>query len=245
MVAAVEDGLELTLANHRRLRLFGVEAPRAASFDNAAEARARESLGAWLIGRRVAYEALGPAPDRWGRMAALVIPREAPEGTAGLAVAPALIDAGLARARVEPGGQACLTRLLALETGARADHRGLWAEPAYAVVAASDRAILAARAGEIAIVEGTVLNVGRTAGRLYLNFGPIRGVDFAATVATKTARTFEAAGMAVDKLAGSMVRLRGLLDARFGPQIELFDPQALEIVSRGRVSPQSGPLARQ
>ena len=75
--------------------------------------------------------------------------------------------------------------------------------------------------------------VGATASRTYVNFGPIRTVDFAATVARNNLAAFEKAGAALSGLSGKVVRVRGLLETRFGPQIELADPEAIEIRAEG------------
>jgi hypothetical protein len=80
------------------------------------------------------------------------------------------------------------------------------------------------------LVEGRVASLGETAARFYLNFGPRRGSDFAITLPKRDANALEKAGLKVHDLVGKRLRVRGLLDATFGPQMELSDPDGLELV---------------
>ena len=234
-LADIDDRLEITLEDGSRARLFGVEPADAAS-----GARAAVELRALLTDRDLGVDFLSGAPDRWGRRPALIrFSAPATEGAADatISLAEAVIDAGLARARVEPGPIACLAPLFALEARARAANLGIWADPINAPIPAENRDILWAHVGRNVIVEGRVTSVGETAARLYLNFGPIRTVDFAATLSRATLKFFATAGVDPRRLTGARVRVRGLLDARFGPQVEIVHPAAIEIVAPGAVSP--------
>ena len=228
-VASIDDRLEIALEDGRRLRLAGVEPPRVSPADPARPARTRDQLRAWLTkpGLRVDLELLAAVPDRWNRLPARLF---APGGDGTpQSVAEAVVEAGLARVVIDALARPCLRPLLALEAKARRSGLGLWRDPAFAVTPAADRAGLAARAGEVLLVEGLVSGVGATASRTYVNFGPIRTVDFAATVARNNLAAFEKAGAALSALSGKVVRVRGLLETGFGPQIELADPEAIEI----------------
>ena len=83
-------------------------------------------------------------------------------------------------------------------------------------------------------MEGLVSGVGATASRTYVNFGPIRTVDFAATVGRNNLAAFEKSGVILAQLSGKVVRVRGLLETQFGPQIELADPEAIELAAGTR-----------
>jgi hypothetical protein len=65
-----------------------------------------------------------------------------------------------------------------------------------------------------------------------VNFGPIRTIDFAASIGRFNLAAFEKGGTPLASLSGKMVRVRGLLETQFGPQIELADPEALEIAGQ-------------
>ncbi len=231
-VEAVDQRLEINLEDGRRLRLAGVEAPRASAADPARPARTRDQLQGWLTqpGLTVDLELLAASPDRWSRLPARLF---APGGDRSLqSVGEAVVEAGLARVEIDPLARPCLRPLLALEAKARRERLGLWADPAFAVMSAADRDALTLRAGEILLVEGRVNAVGSASGRIYLNFGPIRTVDFAATVARNNVAAFGKNGVSFESLSGKAVRVRGLMETQFGPQIELSDPEALEIPMR-------------
>ena len=232
-VAGVDVRLEITLEDGRRLRLPGVEAPKASAADPARPARSAGQLRAWLMrpGLEARLELLAAAPDRWSRLPARLF---APGGDGAVqSVGEAIIEAGLARVEIDPLARPCLRGLLALEAKARRERLGLWADPAFAVLRAADRDALSLRAGEMLLVEGRVTGVGSAASRSYLNFGPIRTVDFAAVVARANVAVFEKSGLSLQTLEGRFVRLRGLMETQFGPQIELMDPEALEL-TQGR-----------
>ena len=242
-LVSVDERLELTLENGLRLRLSGVEPPRATPANPRLALDARDKLQALLVGREIAYAPLAQAPDRWGRMEANVL---APIGTDSpqLNLAEIIIDAGLARAQPEPGARACISLLLRREAAARAERLGLWADPAYAIIPGVNRDGFVNRGGEILVVEGLVVGFGETRFRTYLNFGPIRTVDFAVTLRPPALKLFETAGLHPRDLEGKRVRVRGQLDTRFGPQIDIVEPAAIEILNGAAKLPQSRPLAR-
>jgi hypothetical protein len=174
---------------------------------------------------RPAARYAGPSAPRLGRAAA-------PPGTtsADIGIAEAILDAGLARYRPDAAAHPCRDLLLAAESEARATKIGLWADPYYAVLNTGDRAAFANPRTGMVIVEGVAASIGETAARYYLNFGPSRGSDFAITLPKRGANALEKAGLKVQDRVGKRLRVRGLLDATFGPQMELTDPDQLELI---------------
>ncbi len=241
-VVSIDERLELTLDTGARLRVAGVEPPRATPANPRLALDARDRLSAWLVGLEVRVRALSAAPDRWGRQEASVA---APAGTGGpvLSVAEALVDAGLARTLPEPSIRGCAAGLLAREQAARDAGLGLWRDPAYSILPAEDRSAFQGRGGEIVLVEGVVTGIGETRARTYVNFGEIRSVDFSLTIRRQTMKTLESAGLRPADFRGRALRVRGQLDTRFGPQIEVMEPSAIEFTGGRPVLPQSGPPA--
>jgi endonuclease YncB( thermonuclease family) len=229
-VAKVEPNLELALTDGRNLTLAGLDPPRDTPDHPRLATDAREKLAAWLDGREIAVRALADKPNRFGRIPARLF--AAPPGAAAgadIGIAEAILDAGLARYRPDAAAHACRESLLAAEAEARTAKIGLWADPAYAILPAGDRAAFATPRTGMVLVEGTPASLGETAARFYLNFGRSRA-DFAMTLPKRGANALEKAGIKVQDLVGKRLRVRGLLDATFGPQLELTDADQLELI---------------
>jgi len=241
-VVSVDERLELALENGIRLKIAGVDPPRPTPGDPDLDFRARDRLAQWLVGQEILFRPLAPGPDRWGRVVAFVFavaPETTPASTNGpgaaqLPVGEALIDAGLARYEPSAAARPCRSALLAAEAGARASGLGLWADPYYAIIAAADRLSFAEKAGSSVIVEGRIAGIASRRPRITLYFGPRRGGDFSVTILPRNSKTYEAAYASLAGLTGQTVRVRGLLDTRFGPQIEISDPDEVEAAGQGQ-----------
>lgn len=220
VVASIAPGLEPVLTDGRRLSIAGVEPPPGAQGETA-----RKALGDWLTGREVRLHILAAAPDRWGR---IPVHLHAQDLTGRLTLAAhALVDAGLARVRVHAEAGGCLAELLRAEQVARAAREGIWVLEAYRVRNANRPDDLGS--GWI-LAEGRVSSVNETRNRTYINFGPARNVDLAVTIPRQTLRSFTAAGLEVKQLRGKVIRVRGLVERRPGPQIEAVLPQTIEVL---------------
>jgi len=149
--------------------------------------------------------------------------------------------------RYEPSAAArpCRSALLAAEAGARASGLGLWADPYYAIIAAADRLILRREGWLVRYCEGRIIGIASRRPRITLYFGPRRGGDFSVTILPRKSKTFDAAYSSLAGLTGQTVRVRGLLDIRFGPQIEISDPDEVEAAGQGQDAAEpSSPVAR-
>ncbi|MGH6848036.1 MAG: thermonuclease family protein [Methylocella sp.] len=247
-VVSVDERLELTLENGIRLKIAGVDPPRPTPGDPDLDVRARDRLAQWLGGQEIFFRPLEPGQDRWGRVVAFVF-AVAPESTnrpgpARLPVGEALIDAGLARYEPSAAARPCRSALLAAEASARASRLGLWADPYYAIIPAADRSSFAEKAGSTVIVEGRITGVASRRPRITLYFGPRQGWDFSVTILPRNSKTFETAYASLSGLTGQTVRVRGLLDIRFGPQIEISDPDEVEAAGQGQDSAAGSPAPR-
>ena len=140
----------------------------------------------------------------------------------------------------EPEARSCQADFLAAEARGRAQGRGLWQDPYYAVIAATDTAAFAERAASNVIVEGLVRDIEIRPRRSYLFFGPRHSGGLVVTILQRDVKIFERAGFAVRALIGKQIRIRGLLDLRFGPQIAIADPASMEILSASGGGPDGG-----
>jgi endonuclease YncB( thermonuclease family) len=249
-VTSVNERLELTLVDGLQLKITGVDPPRPTPGNSELDILARDRLAQWLVGQDITFRPLEPGIDRWGRTPAFVFAplqeaAKAPEQPF-LPVGEALLNAGLARYESGPAARACKASLLADEAAARAAGLGLWADPYYAVIAAADRPSFAEKVGTAVIVEGRITAIADRRPRIMLYFGPRQGWDFSVTIFQRQ-NAFDGAYATLAALSGRMVRVRGLLDTRFGPQIEISDPDEIEVIEHPRdaeAAPPSTPAPR-
>ena len=224
---SVNGRLEVLLDDGRLLRLAGLEATHPAAADPARLEAARADLSDWTLGAPLELISLRAGSDRWGRSGGRLFLA----GADGLpSLAQALVEAG--HARVDPAGEArpCIAVLYGAEARARAARRGIWADPAFAVLEASAPETLGARIGEIVLVQGIVASVGASRGRTYLNLGAGgRGAPYVSLSRTQL-QAFERAGQSPAALVGRTIRVRGLLDMRPGPRIQIAGPESVEVV---------------
>ena len=221
--AKVHARLEIELQDGRLIR-----APHLAPFEASARGslrmeQARAALADWTRGEALALPQRLPLADRWGRILTPVF------GASGQDLGLRLVAQGLMRvgpSHTDP----CLSPLLAAEIQARNAKLGLWADSYYSVLSAHSSAALAAHAGEFVIAEGMVQRSGQTTARIYLDLGPARGSNLSVTFSRQNAKAFADGGIVPDALVGKTIRVRGLLEYRARPQIEIYTPAAVEVM---------------
>lgn len=229
-IVAIEEDLALLTDDGRRVVLAGLEFPSNVELRE----RSRARLSALLADEPLVFLAVGAsAPDRWGRLAAgLFVLGEGAEASL-LSVGELLLRSGMARARPDAAAIACRNDFLAAERHARDQRLGVRASGDYVVIDAGRREALLDRKGMV-LVEGVVSGTGEAGGSLYLNLGPRRGVDFAVVIWKRNLEAFERAGLRPRMLVGRRVRVRGLLDTRFGPRMEIATPAEIEVLDAAR-----------
>ena len=220
-VAAVRDGRTLSLKDGRTLRLAGI----------IVTADARATLQRIAGGKILRLGKLGPDRDRYGRLVALAF-----AGDARQSLQQALLAAGDARVGPHVGDMACARALLATEKAARTARRGLWADPRFLPINASNIGRLRAEKGKFVLVEGKVLSVHATSGTIYLNFGRRWTRDFSVIILRRRRRNFAAAGIDPMQLRGRTLLVRGFVEMRRGPIIEAEAPEQIELAN-GLISP--------
>ena len=233
IVTAVTDGDTVILDDGRVVRMIGIQAPKLPldrpdfqPWPLAPEARA--ALVALALDKPVRLGFGGESVDRYGRVLAHVFV-DGPEGAVW--AQQAMIELGLARVYSFPDNRACLDLLFAAEGRARLGRLGIWADPYYSTRAADQPGDLLARAGQYELVEGRVLLADKNGGRVYLNFGRFWKEDFTAVIEAPALRLFAKAGIDPLLLENALVRIRGWVDDRDGPRIEVTHPEQIEVLA--------------
>jgi len=227
--AGARDGATLRLADGREVRLAGIVAANDLDGDRGAVERASAALDRLVAGKRVLLYPSRGGNDRHGRILAQVAlaDSDAP-WVQGLLVAD-----GIVRVGPEAGEPACSEALIAKERAARAAGAGLWTEPRFSVESASNLPALNAAIGRFALVEGTVVRVGETTSRTYIDFGRRYRESFTIVIPREARAAFRAAGIDLASLRGKRIRGRGVLFLSGGPAIEIRKPASIEIVQGG------------
>jgi endonuclease YncB( thermonuclease family) len=230
-VARILDGETVALDDGTELRLVGALAPRAIDADAEggtwpAEAAAMEALRALLLGKSVELRFGGARADRYGRVQAQAF---LIEGDERRWVQGALLQQGQARAYALGGGRSCLAELLAAERPAREARLGLWGDAAYRARPAGKRSELLRYRATFQIVEGTIVSVGQTRSRIYLNFDRNWRRGFSVSLRRGDADLLGAYAGNPSALQGRRVRVRGWIGQRRGaPVIDLSAGGAIE-----------------
>lgn len=163
---------------------------------------------------------LSPDKDRHGRVRAQVF-------VGDFWLQKELLGRGLARVEISPDRTECAAELFAAETRARVVRRGLWGSSAYAVRTPQNVGL---DIDTFQIVEGRVLTTNVKNGRAFLNFGSDWRTDFTAVVDPVDMGNFRATGVDPRSYAGQTIRVRGWVQRHHGPEIEVPNPQGIEVV---------------
>jgi endonuclease YncB( thermonuclease family) len=231
-VKGVDERLDIALADGRILHIAGLDPPRPTPDAPGRDSAARDQLAAKLLGQNIGLLPVAQKPDRWGRIPVLAfqetLSRVSSEPDSSLAVF--LLRAGLARVKPQAEIRPCLKEWLATEADARSRRLGLWADPYYAIIAADDSSGFAEKAATDVIVEGRLAEAASSQFGLRLKLGSGRGRGFSVIILQRNIKIFERASMNFNSLIGRSLRVRGLLDTRFGPQIEIASPDEIELI---------------
>jgi micrococcal nuclease len=235
VVVQVTDGDTVVLDSGLVVRLIGTQAPKLPlgregypTWPLAPEAKAE--LERLALNRTVQLGYGGEEVDRYERALAHLFV----EGDDGRLTWAQLhmVENGLARVYSFPDNRQCLTELYAAEGRARAERLGIWSDPYYSVRTAERPSELVDRAGNYELVEGRVLLADRSGSRVYLNFGRFWKEDFTVVIEAPALRIFAEAGLDPMTLDGALVRVRGWVDDRDGPRIEVTHPEQIEVLAR-------------
>ena len=227
------DGQAFMLADGREIRLAGIVVPPPTSDPDATgkiprrpEIQARAALETAAAGHDVILRTDQPAPDRYGRWHAFAFVKR--EGLERL-LQHDMLELGLALVASRVGALACARGLLAAEEKARAAGVGIWSDPEAVRNADEPKALLLER-GRLTVVESRVLSVRESGGTIYVNFGRRWSEDFTVTIPKRDERRFVAAGLTLKTLERRRVRVRGFIEERGGPWIEVRHPEQIELL---------------
>lgn len=234
-VVEVTDGDTVVLDSGLVVRLIGTQAPKLPlgregfpSWPLAPEAKS--ALEALVLHKSVQLGYGGEEVDRYDRALAHLFVSDGNEDLVWAQLH--MVQTGLARVYSFPDNRQCLDQLFAGEAQARAERLGIWADPYYSVRAAERPAELAGLAGSYELVEGRVLLADRSGSRVYLNFGRIWKEDFTVVLEAPALRLFAQDGLDPLTLDGALIRVRGWVDKRDGPRIEVTHPEQIEVLAR-------------
>lgn len=228
-VVRVIDSETVLLDDHQEVRLIGALAPRSPDLAPNAQAWPEEeaamaALKAMVLGRSVSLATAGRAEDRYGRkLAHLFVDRDGERAW----VQGELLSGGHARAYGLPGSYACMRELLAHERAARDAGSGLWANAAYAIRSARATRDLLRRRNSYELVVGKVAKVATTKARTYINFGADWRSDFTAGIEQRVLKANPAWAATLAGLEGKRVEVRGWIQYRNGPYIDIEDPSQI------------------
>jgi endonuclease YncB( thermonuclease family) len=225
-VARLEVNGALILDDGRAVMLEGIRLPKGAE-DHASDVIAHQAvsmLSNLARDRTITIGLRSPTEDRYARLRAQILTGAGQEPW----LQRALLEQGLARVAPMPARGECTDKFYAAEREARLARHGLWALSAYAV-RSSDH-VPAGDAGTFQIVQGRVLTADVKEGRAYLDFGLDWRTDFTVTVSAEDLPAFRSANVDPRGFAGKLVRVRGIVDQRSGPEIEIATPLAIEVL---------------
>ena len=212
-VVEVIDARTFRLQDGREVRLAGIE-----PMDGDAAALTR-----LIAGRDVTLHGATDTPDRYGRQPAFAFLDDATPS-----VQSQLLAQGAALASLAVLDQDCAADFAASEASARQVRAGLWGQAGVIKNAESPGGVLA-DVGRFRLVEGRVLSVRTAGATTYLNFGRNWTQDFAVTISRRMMVTLEAAGISPKSFERRRIRIRGFIERRGGPRIEVVRVGQIEV----------------
>ena len=216
-VVEIVDARSFRLQDGREVRLAGIEPiPE--------RVMTGEALGGILTNRDVILRGEEDTPDRYGRQPAFVFPVGSETS-----VQEELLSQGKALVSATVTNKECAAALMGGENAARREKRGIWADRAVIKNAESPGDILTG-IGRFTLVEGKVLSVRQAGTTTYLNFGRNWTRDFAVTISRRASAVFEAAGILPKSFENRRIRVRGFVEARGGPRIEVLRVGQIELL---------------
>jgi endonuclease YncB( thermonuclease family) len=226
-VKALEADATLALADGRKLRLAGIDLP----LHGPAAREARQALSELALGKTLELRLAGAPRDRQGRVLA-----QAFVGTQW--IEGELLRRGFALVHSTADTRLGVAAMLRIERQARRYRRGLWADPAYAIV---DAGAAAKAAGSFRLVSGTVAAAAKTSRGILLRFGPEESGTLAAVIDARALQLCREAGIDPLALTGKRLLIRGFIDGTRRPLMTITHPEQIEILRARKTAPAKPP----
>jgi endonuclease YncB( thermonuclease family) len=214
-VTEIIDGRSFRLSDGREIKLGGIEL----------FAKDTGTLAALIKDKDVTLHGPDDTPDRYGRQTAFAF-----LAGSDVSVQAQLLAQGAALAAADVPDRDCAAALLAAEAEARSAKKGIWAATNVIKNAESADDILTG-IGRFVLVEGRVVSVRQAGTMTYLNFGRNWTRDFAATISRRMMPGVESSGLTLKSLENRRIRVRGWVEARPGPRIEVVRAGQIEVLS--------------
>lgn len=233
IVVAVVDGDTVLLDDGSKVRMIGIQAPKLPlgreGFETWPLAElAKTTLEEMLLGAEVQLRFGGAKRDRHGRVLAHIFAM----GQTEIWAQQEMLQAGLARVYSFSDNRFCLNELYVAEAVARTERRGIWTHPFYKMRRADKPDALLQQAGSYELVEGRVMAAERAGSNVYLNFGRYWKEDFTVVIDRQAQKAFTKSDIDPLSYEGALVRVRGWIDDRDGPRIEVTHPEQIEVLAR-------------
>jgi micrococcal nuclease len=232
-VTKIIDGDTFVIDRGREVRLVGLQAPKLPlgrrGFDPwPLGDEAKRALNEIALGKTVRLMYGGSREDRHGRILAhILILEDEAQKSKGTWLAGEMISRGMARVYTFRDNRSCAVELLAVEKVARDEGLGIWSDKFYRV-RSSDK--VDKDVDTFQLVEGEVQAAAMRSNGAYLDFGQDWRTDFSLYIAKRNLKRFEKADLNIMSLAHQNIRVRGWIDYRSGPIIELTHPEQIELL---------------
>jgi micrococcal nuclease len=227
LVVSVVDGDTVVLDDKRQVRLVGIQAPKLPLGRDYVKKQpfadqSKTALEGLVLGKVVRLSYGGRRTDRHGRALAHLHLKD------GTWVQGWLLEQGLARVYSFRDNRTRVAAMLALEEDARQRMEGLWGHRYYSILDAARSHKLV---DTFQLVRATIKDAVRIKGRVYLNFGADWRKDFTVTISPKNLRLFGKAGLRPETWRGREIMVRGWINWRNGPMIDVTHPEQIEVLN--------------
>ncbi|MBU2540451.1 MAG: thermonuclease family protein [Candidatus Omnitrophica bacterium] len=225
-VAEVIDGDTIELADGRLVRYIGIDTPELSERigedwieKNEPFAQSAKLLNEELVkAKTVRLEFDRERTDKYGRLLAYCF-------VDNTFVNEIILEQGFALLYLIAPNIKYSEILVAAQGKARDNNRGLWQEELFLRAEEAHRFI-----GNIATVEGEVLDVVKSRKVIYLNFDRDYRTDFTVVIFQGDLSTFLAAGISPERYKGRVIRVFGKIKEYNGPEIVVGHPSQIEII---------------